>query len=43
MNITAQVLAGHLGDLELASISIANNVIVGLNFGFLYFIIFGTP
>ncbi|KAK3023254.1 hypothetical protein RJ639_044420 [Escallonia herrerae] len=43
MNITTQVLAGHLGDLELASISIANNVIVGLNFVFLYFMIFGTP
>ncbi|KAA3479705.1 protein DETOXIFICATION 27-like [Gossypium australe] len=30
-----QAFAGHLGDLELAAISIANNVIVGFNFGLL--------
>ncbi|KAK3023253.1 hypothetical protein RJ639_044419 [Escallonia herrerae] len=35
MNIVTQVFAGHLGKLELASISIANNVIVGFNFGLL--------
>lgn len=35
MNIITQSLAGHLGDLELASISIANTVIVGFNFGLL--------
>ncbi|KAH7848985.1 hypothetical protein Vadar_011369 [Vaccinium darrowii] len=35
MNIITQAFAGHLGDLELASISIANNVIVGFNFGLL--------
>ncbi|KAK3030170.1 hypothetical protein RJ639_039647 [Escallonia herrerae] len=35
MNIVTQVFAGHLGNLELASISIANNVIVGFNFGLL--------
>ncbi|KAK2989387.1 hypothetical protein RJ640_023452 [Escallonia rubra] len=36
MNIVSQAFAGHLGDLELASISIANTVIVGFNFGLLY-------
>ncbi|KAL8514216.1 hypothetical protein ACS0TY_013370 [Phlomoides rotata] len=35
MNIVTQSFAGHLGDLELASISIANNVIVGFNWGLL--------
>ncbi|XP_057794551.1 protein DETOXIFICATION 27-like isoform X2 [Salvia miltiorrhiza] len=35
MNIITQAFAGHLGDLELASISIANNVIVGFNWGLL--------
>ncbi|KAJ4966025.1 hypothetical protein NE237_017874 [Protea cynaroides] len=35
MNVITQAFAGHLGDLELASISIANNVIVGFNFGLL--------
>ena len=35
MNIITQAFAGHLGDLELASLSIANTVIVGLNFGLL--------
>ncbi|KAM7522291.1 hypothetical protein LguiA_012193 [Lonicera macranthoides] len=35
MNILTQVFAGHLGDLELASISIANNVLIGFNFGLL--------
>ncbi|KAG6530123.1 protein DETOXIFICATION 27-like [Zingiber officinale] len=33
MNVITQAFAGHLGDLELASISIANTVIVGFNFG----------
>lgn len=35
MNIITQAFAGHLGDLELASISIANTVVVGFNFGLL--------
>ncbi|KAA8538133.1 hypothetical protein F0562_027741 [Nyssa sinensis] len=35
MLVVTQAFAGHLGDLELASISIANNVIVGFNFGLL--------
>ncbi|KAF7141048.1 hypothetical protein RHSIM_Rhsim06G0076000 [Rhododendron simsii] len=35
MNIITIAFAGHLGDLELASLSIANNVIVGFNFGLL--------
>ncbi|KAL2249658.1 UNVERIFIED_CONTAM: Protein DETOXIFICATION 27 [Sesamum indicum] len=35
MNIISQSYAGHLGDLELASVSIANNVIVGFNWGLL--------
>ncbi|KAF6166816.1 hypothetical protein GIB67_005692 [Kingdonia uniflora] len=35
MNIITQSFAGHLGDLELASISISNGVIAGFNFGVL--------
>ncbi|XP_043712983.1 protein DETOXIFICATION 27-like [Telopea speciosissima] len=35
MNVITQAFAGHLGDLELAAISIANNVIIGFNFGLL--------
>ncbi|KAH6837741.1 MATE efflux family protein [Perilla frutescens var. hirtella] len=35
MNVVTQAFAGHLGDLELASVSIANNVIVGFNWGLL--------
>lgn len=35
MNIVTQIFAGHLGELELASISIANNVLIGFNFGLL--------
>ena len=35
MNVITQAFAGHLGDLELASLSIANTVIVGLNYGLL--------
>ncbi|GMH14657.1 hypothetical protein Nepgr_016498 [Nepenthes gracilis] len=35
MLIITQAFAGHLGDLELAAISISNNVIVGLDFGLL--------
>lgn len=35
MNIITQAFAGHIGDLELASVSIANNVIVGFNWGLL--------
>ncbi|XP_031492028.1 protein DETOXIFICATION 27-like isoform X1 [Nymphaea colorata] len=33
MNVVTQAFVGHLGDLELAAISIANTVIVGLNLG----------
>lgn len=33
MNVITQAFAGHIGDLELASISIANTVVVGFNFG----------
>lgn len=35
MNIITQGFAGHLGEVELAAISISNTVIVGLNFGLL--------
>lgn len=35
MNVITQAFAGHIGDLELAAISIANTVIVGFNFGLL--------
>lgn len=41
MNVVTQVFAGHLGDVELAAVSIANTVIVGFNFGLLvwYFLL----
>ncbi|CAK8568150.1 unnamed protein product [Lathyrus sativus] len=35
MNVVTQAFAGHLGEVELASITIANTVIVGFNFGLL--------
>ncbi|XP_057525015.1 protein DETOXIFICATION 27-like isoform X1 [Amaranthus tricolor] len=35
MNVVTTAFAGHLGDIELASLSIANTVIVGFNFGLL--------
>ncbi|KAE9613349.1 hypothetical protein Lal_00027799 [Lupinus albus] len=35
MLVITQAFAGHLGDLELAAISIANSVIVGFDFGLL--------
>ncbi|KAK9990321.1 hypothetical protein SO802_025306 [Lithocarpus litseifolius] len=35
MLVITQAFAGHLGDLELAGISIANNVIIGFDFGLL--------
>lgn len=35
MFIISQAFAGHLGDLELAAISIASNVILGFNLGLL--------
>ncbi|KAL9270084.1 DETOXIFICATION 27-like protein [Drosera capensis] len=35
MNVVTTAFAGHLGDLDLAALSIANNVIVGFNFGLL--------
>lgn len=37
MLVITQAFAGHLGDLELAAMSIANNVIVGFDFGLLVF------
>ncbi|XP_052487466.1 protein DETOXIFICATION 27-like isoform X2 [Gossypium raimondii] len=33
MNIITQAFAGHLGDVQLVAISIANTAIVGFNFG----------
>lgn len=33
MFVITQAFAGHLGDLELAAISIASNVILGFDFG----------
>ncbi|KAF3788474.1 hypothetical protein EJ110_NYTH08739 [Nymphaea thermarum] len=33
MNVVTQAFVGHLGDLELAAVSIASTVIVGLNLG----------
>lgn len=38
MLVITQAFAGHLGDLELAAISIANNVVVGFDFGLLVYI-----
>ncbi|XP_028757353.1 protein DETOXIFICATION 27-like [Neltuma alba] len=35
MNVVTQAFAGHLGEVPLAAISIANTVIVGFNFGLL--------
>ncbi|KAL6297069.1 hypothetical protein ACE6H2_005211 [Prunus campanulata] len=35
MGVITQALAGHLGVVELASISIANNVVLGFTFGLL--------
>jgi len=35
MLVVTQAFAGRLGDLELAAISIANNVVVGFDFGLL--------
>lgn len=35
MNVITQAFAGHLGEVELAAISIANTVIVGFIFGLL--------
>jgi MATE family multidrug resistance protein len=35
MNVITQAFVGHLGEVELAAISIANTVIVGFNFGLL--------
>ena len=40
MFVITQAFAGHLGDLELASISIASSVIVGFDFGLLVRILF---
>lgn len=33
MFVITQAFAGHLGDLELAAMSIASNVVVGFDFG----------
>lgn len=35
MNVVTQAFAGHLGDVELAAITISTGVIVGFNFGLL--------
>jgi len=35
MFLITQAFAGHLGDRELAAVSIASNVVLGLNFGLL--------
>lgn len=35
MNVVTQAFAGHLGDVELAAITISTSVIVGFNFGLL--------
>lgn len=35
MFVISQAFAGHLGDLELAAMAIASNVIVGFDFGLL--------
>uniref|UniRef100_A0A5K1FR04 Protein DETOXIFICATION n=1 Tax=Nymphaea colorata TaxID=210225 RepID=A0A5K1FR04_9MAGN len=40
MYVVTQAIVGHLGDLQLAALSIALTVIVGFNYGFLvYFIL----
>lgn len=33
MNVASLSFAGHLGDVELAAMSISNTVVVGFNFG----------
>ena len=40
MVVVSQAFAGHIGDLELAAISIGYNVIMGLDFGFLVCLFF---
>ncbi|KAL3514228.1 hypothetical protein ACH5RR_026945 [Cinchona calisaya] len=35
MNVVTQALAGHIGDVELASMSVANSVILAFNYGLL--------
>ncbi|CAI9111098.1 OLC1v1011235C1 [Oldenlandia corymbosa var. corymbosa] len=35
MNVITQAIAGHLGETELAAMSVVNNVIVGFDFGLL--------
>lgn len=37
MLVITNAFAGHLGELDLAAISIANNVIVGFDFGLLVY------
>ena len=43
MNVITQAFAGHLGDLELAAISIANTVVVGFNYGLMVRVHIITP
>lgn len=43
MNVITQAFAGHLGDLELAAISIANTVVVGFSFGLMVRILSAVP
>ncbi|GJN08837.1 hypothetical protein PR202_ga26795 [Eleusine coracana subsp. coracana] len=38
MNVITQAFAGHLGDLELASVSFANTVVVGFNYGLMFWL-----
>lgn len=39
MLVITNAFAGHLGELDLAAISIANNVIVGFDFGLLVYLL----
>ncbi|KAJ0519729.1 putative multi antimicrobial extrusion protein [Helianthus annuus] len=39
MNVVTQAFAGHLGDVELAAITISTGVIVGFNFGLLEWLV----
>ncbi|KAK2969627.1 hypothetical protein RJ640_011332 [Escallonia rubra] len=43
MNVITQAFAGHLGDLDLAAISIVNNVITGFDFGLLLSVYNSNP
>lgn len=39
MLVITQAFAGHLGDLDLASISIATNVVLGFDFGLMVLVL----